>query len=275
MSAPRVLALTVAYDGTRYVGWQRQQNGTSIQGLLEDALAPLAGGASPRVVGAGRTDAGVHACGQVASCELVTSLDVESIRRALNARLPEDVRVWAVRDAGVHFHARHSAIGKTYLYYILNAESGHPMLRACAWHVPQPLDVHRMNGAVRAVVGTHDFRAFQAAGSSVSTTRRTLWTAFAEVCDRPVHPWVANGPPGGRLVTVGVAGDGFLRHMVRNLVGTLVEIGLGRRDESSLGDVLASGDRRLAGPTAPAHGLFLMSVDYRNPTGLHPPPLGE
>jgi len=267
VAAPRVLALTVAYDGTRYVGWQRQPNGTSIQGLLEEAFAPLAGGMPIRVVGAGRTDAGVHARGQVVSCEFASSLDVDSIRRALNARLPEDVRVWTVTEAGADFNARHSAVGKTYVYYILNAETGDPSLRTYAWHVPQHLDVDRMNVAARAVMGTHDFRAFQAAGSSVSTTRRTLWTARVELSDGPIDSWVTNRPPGGRLVAITFAGDGFLRHMVRNLVGTLVEIGLGRRNDSSLGGLLAAGDRRLAGPTAPAHGLFLVSVDYGGRTG--------
>ena len=265
---PRVLKIIVAYDGTRYVGWQRQRNGVSIQALLEDALTPLAHRCPVRVAGAGRTDAGVHARAQVASCSLSTTLDVDTIQRALNSRLPEDIRVSSVSEAEPGFHARFSAWRKTYSYNILNAAVVVPFLRHFVWHVPQPLDLVGMQAALLSVCGTHDFRAFQASGAKVSTTVRTVWEAsiLAQSPPRlagPHGPPLTPDPASGRLLALRFTGDGFLRHMVRNLVGTVVEIGLGRRDPPHLADALAGGDRRWAGATAPALGLVLVSVDYR------------
>jgi tRNA pseudouridine38-40 synthase len=271
----RTLKLVVAYEGTRYVGWQRQPNGVSIQGLLEKALAPLNSGQPVRLVGAGRTDAGVHARGQVASCRLPSTIDAASILRALNARLPEDVRVLEVSEATETFHARYSAVHKTYAYYVHNADIGDPLGYRFVWHVPQPLDIAAMREALTSLRGTHDFRAFQASRSRVSTTIRTLAQAELAVapwCGFPLFPSPhlvgANGvaPDGVRskatLLTFVFGGDGFLRHMVRNLVGTIVEVGLGKREPSSLARLIVCRDRRLAGATAPAQGLVLQSVEY-------------
>lgn len=246
----RTLKLTIQYDGTEYVGWQRQETGTSIQGLLEAALAPIEG--TPVVVnGAGRTDAGVHALAQVASATLTSGLDCGTLVRALNAVLPPDVRVLAIEDVPAGFHARFSATGKIYEYRIVNAPLVSPFLHRYAWHVVPPLDIDAMREAAGALLGHHDFAAFQGAGSSVATTERTL---------RRLE-WQDGGGYDLPLV-MRIEGDGFLRHMVRNVVGTLVEVGLGRWPAGCVAGILASRDRAIAGPTAPAPGLFLVRVLY-------------
>lgn len=246
----RTLKLTIQYDGTAYVGWQRQAEGTSIQALIEDALAPIERGAVT-IHGAGRTDAGVHALGQVASVRLSASLDAATLLRALNAVLPDDVRVTALDEAGEDFHARFASTGKTYEYRIVNAPFVSPFLFRYVWHVPQPLDVEAMRAAAAALEGKHDFAAFQGAGSVVHSTERTI-EAFewedARQFDRPL--------------VMRITGDGFLRHMVRNVAGTLVEVGSGRWPPRRVPEVLESRSRSRAGPTAPPHGLFLMKVRY-------------
>jgi tRNA pseudouridine38-40 synthase len=243
----RIVKLTLQYDGTEYVGWQRQANGVSIQSLLEDALAPLEG-APVTVTGAGRTDAGVHALAQVASVPLTAPLDDETLQRALNAKLPGDVRVVGAERAADDFNARFAASGKTYEYRIVNGPFLSPFERRYAWHLPHPLNVGAMQAAADALVGTHDFAAFQAAGGSVKTTERDI-TSLEVDFDSP-H------------LSIVVSANGFLRHMVRAIVGTLVEVGAGRATAAWVGEVLASRDRARAGPTAPALGLFLVSVDY-------------
>ena len=246
----RNLKLTLQYDGTNYVGWQRQAEGLSIQGLVEDALLPMAG---RRVVvhGAGRTDAGVHALGQVATASLDTDLDAATLVRALNAVLPIDVRVLSVEDVPADFHARFSAVGKAYEYRIINAPVASPFVVRYAWHVPQPLDLASMKSASESLIGQHDFAAFQAARSLVSSTVRVIQTI----------DWLEGHGHESPLV-MQMAGDGFLRHMVRTIVGTLIEVGLGRWPAARVADILASGDRARAGPTAPPHGLFLIGVEY-------------
>jgi len=246
----RNFKLTVQYDGTDYVGWQRQPNGTSIQGLLEAALQPIEG--QPVTVhGAGRTDAGVHALAQVASVQLSAGPDAATLARALNAVLPLDVRVLRVEEAPSDFHARFSATGKTYEYRIVNAPFVSAFLHRYAWQVAPPLDVAVMRQSSEALVGRHDFAAFQGAGAEVHTTERTV---------RGIE-W-QDGAGFNLPIVVRIAGDGFLRHMVRNIVGTLVEIGARRWEAGRLREALESRDRTRAGPTAPARGLFLVSVDY-------------
>ena len=246
----RTIKLTVQYDGTEYVGWQRQENGTSIQELLEDALEPIEG--SPVAVhGAGRTDAGVHALAQVATTTLSTRLDCVTLIRALNAVLPSDVRVLAAQEMPAGFHARFSATGKLYEYRIVNAPFVSPFIQRYAWHLVPPLDIDAMREAAAPLAGTHDFAAFQGAGSSIVMTERTV---------RRIE-WQDGGGYDLPLV-LRIEGDGFLRHMVRNIVGTLVEVGLGRWPAGCIPDILASRDRTFAGATAPAKGLFLVRVDY-------------
>jgi tRNA pseudouridine38-40 synthase len=243
----RTLKITLSYDGTRFVGWQRQAEGESIQGLLEDALARFEGG--PVVAqGAGRTDAGVHALGQVASARVTFSHDTATLTRALNVHLPPDVRVVSVEDAADDFHARFSAVGKTYRYRIRNAPVADPFDRAFSWHLPEPLSFDAMNRAAALLVGTHDFSAFRSVGGLLSSPVRTVTRSAWQ------HA--------GGVAIYEIAGDGFLRHMVRAIVGTLVEVGRGWRQPEELSALLAGGVRSDAGATAPPHGLYLVSVDY-------------
>jgi tRNA pseudouridine38-40 synthase len=246
----RTLKFTIQYDGTDYVGWQRQPNGISIQGVLEDALAPIEGTLTT-VHGAGRTDAGVHALGQVASATVLNTLDERTLARALNAVLPIDVRVLTIEEVEPDFHARFRARAKTYEYRIVNAPFASPFLRRYVWHVPQPLDFEAMKTAAGPLVGTHDFAGFQGTGTFQASTVRTIHALDLEDGGGFDLPFV-----------IRMTGDGFLRHMVRNIVGTLVEVGGGRWDPWHLLTVLESLDRTQAGRTAPAHGLFLTSVSY-------------
>ncbi len=257
----RTLKLTLAYEGTRFVGWQRQADGTSIQGLLEAILSDI-DGAPVAVAGAGRTDAGVHALGQVASCTLASALDADTLRKALNARLPAEVRVLAVEDVPQAFHARFSAKGKRYRYVLANGPMVSPFAARFTWQVPGRLDVTAMQQAAAHLVGTHDFSAFQSTGTDVVHAVRTVTLAeIADLTDGPPLPLPAEAVPGGRLLAFEVAANGFLRHMVRALAGTLVEVGLRHRDPD-LRALFESANRALAGPTAPAHGLWLVEVNY-------------
>lgn len=249
----RTIKLTIAYDGTGYVGWQRQASGESIQGLLEGALSRIDGRAVT-VHGAGRTDAGVHATGQVASARVERAHDEATLLRALNANLPSAVRVFDVRAMPDDFHARFSATGKTYEYRIWNGDAVPPVLRLYTWHVPQPLDAALMQRAADAIPGEHDFGAFQGAGSTTHTSVRRVTSAR----------WLTAAD--GSLVFE-IDGEGFLRYMVRSLVGTLVEIGHRRRHPAHLASLLARPDRAGVGRTAPACGLFLVRVRYAGRSG--------
>ncbi|HEX5217004.1 MAG TPA: tRNA pseudouridine(38-40) synthase TruA [Vicinamibacterales bacterium] len=256
----RTLKLTLAYDGTQYSGWQRQQNGLAIQQVVEEALAPMVArrdaesrrgaetGRGPTIAGAGRTDAGVHALGQVASVHVEFDYAPSAVQRALNIRLPEDIRVVGVVDAAPGFHAQFHARGKTYRYRIATTPIHSPFDRWFVWHAPMPRDLDAMRRAAAFCVGTHDFASFQARGTSVTDTVRTLAR-----CDVREHA--------GEIV-VEVEGDGFLRHMVRIIVGTLSEIGAGARPVESMAAMIAARDRSSAGLTAPASGLTLVSVRY-------------
>jgi tRNA pseudouridine38-40 synthase len=244
----RTFRMVLQYDGTGYVGWQRQERGESIQGLVEAALARIEGKAVT-VHGAGRTDAGVHALAQTASVRLDMQLDPSTLGRALNANLPPAIRVTAVDLAGDEFHARFDARSKTYEYRIRNAASVPPFERLYVWHVAQPLDLDAMRRAALPLVGQHDFTAFQGAGTEMHTTvRRVLAVGWQRSSDG--------------LLVFEITGEGFLRHMVRRIVGTLVEIGGGRRPESEISRLLESGPVQVVARTAPACGLFLMRVEY-------------
>jgi tRNA pseudouridine38-40 synthase len=249
----RTLKLTIQYDGTELVGWQRQTEGTSVQGLLEEALAAFEG-VPVTVHGAGRTDAGVHALAQVASVTLTATHEPHAVQRGLNAVLPAAVRIVSVEEAPSGFHARFDASGKVYEYRVVNAPLLSPFLARYAWHVPQPLDIDAMRRAARALVGRHDFAAFQGTGGIVRNTVRSIESI--ECC-------AAAGPFGNDApLVVTLTADGFLRHMVRNIVGTLVDVGVGRWDAGAVQEILASGDRARAGRTAPPQGLFLVRVQY-------------
>lgn len=243
----RTLKLTIAYDGTAFAGWQMQAHQRTVQGVLEEALDAIEG---TRVVvhAAGRTDAGVHAAGQVISITLTSAIECDALVRALNVRLDRDVRVMNAEVAPERFNARFDAREKTYHYAVYNAPVVPPPLRHFVWHVSQPLDVTSMNEAASVLVGEHDFAAFQAAGGDVITTRREI--LVSRVVSRD-----------GQVIYE-VVGTGFLRHMVRNIVGTLVDIGRGRRPVDDLARVLRSRDRAQASATAPPQGLTLVRVEY-------------
>ena len=254
--------LTLAYDGTAFVGWQRQATGTSVQGLIEDALRAL-DGRDVMVTGAGRTDAGVHALGQIAACSLARDLDPATLARALNARLPPEVRVLSAVEVGAAFHPRFSARSKTYRYRIWNGDVASPFERRYAWHLVGALDVEAMRRAARLLEGAHDFAAFQASGSGTQSTERRILSLRIE--DSTNQSSILNpqfSMMRSPLIAFEIEGEGFLRHMVRVIVGSLVEVGRGRRAPEWIGHVLVSRERAMAGPTAPPHGLFLASVNY-------------
>ncbi len=243
-----VVRLTLEYDGTRYVGWQLQPNGPSIQGEVERALEALHKGPR-RVIAAGRTDAGVHALGQVVSFPEERPLPLSAYVKGMNALLPHDVAVRAASIEPDGFDARRSALGKRYRYVVENFATRAPLTRLRAWQVFLPLDVRAMRDAAEHLVGRHDFAAFQAADCE---SRHAI---------RDVRRLDVIGQPGGRIEVV-VEATAFVKHMVRNVVGTLVEVGLGKRAAASIPALVATRDRTKAGRTAPPQGLVLEEVFY-------------
>lgn len=241
------LRLLIAFEGTAYFGWQRQAEGPTVQEVLEQAVKSITGARST-VIGAGRTDAGVHAEGMAASFRTESALPPERLRDALNSVLPRDVAVLELADAPPGFHAQFDAKGKRYEYRVWPHHVRPVFGRERLWHVKWPLDVGRMNEGAAMVVGQRDFSAFCASGSNVSHCVRTV--AAAE--------WF---PRGAELV-FGIEGDGFLYNMVRIIVGSLVDVGRGKLALDDFRAALESGDRALCGPTAPARGLCLVWVRY-------------
>ena len=244
----RNFKLTLEYDGSQYHGWQRQQGVLTIQEVLESRLEIILG--EPiRTRASGRTDAGVHARGQVVNLYSHTTLLAGEIQRGLNSLLPSDIVVLDAEEVAHAFHARFSAAGKTYEYRILNRTAPSALERHFAWHIRKPLDRAAMSACLESIVGLHDFSAFMAAGSVVTSAERRLYRATLEA-------------PDAHHLLFHFEANGFLRHMVRNLVGTLVEVGKGKLSREDFLGVLKSKDRRQAGMTAPAHGLYLASVRY-------------
>lgn len=241
------MVLWLAYNGGSFSGFQIQPGVRTVQETVEDAVARVADG-PVRVAGAGRTDAGVHALGQVVTFPWAGSVPVERLPAALNSALPPDVVVWRAATSGTDFHARFSARAKTYRYMVVIGPYQSPFWQGQALHWAGPLDVGAMAAAADAWVGTHDFSSFQVTGRPVTSAVRTVSGLQVEQA--------------GPLVTVTVSADGFLYKMVRSMVGTLLEIGRGALPPSAASTILASRSRGRAGPTAPAHGLMLWSVDY-------------
>ncbi len=256
----RNIRLTLEYDGSTFHGWQIQKNGSSVQETLSKAITAITGEQAVPA-GAGRTDAGVHALGQVAAFQTASRIPAERFADALNSVLPRSVAIVRSEEAEAGFHPRRDAVGKHYRYLVLNRHNRSGLMDGRAWHIPYELDFSRMQSAAVQLIGMHDFRAFCASGHSVKTYARTMTLA----------QWSRNGD----IVQFDIEGTGFLYNMVRILVGTMVEVGRGRHTAEEFGKILAGGDRRQAGITAPPGGLYMMSVRYGERPGaatarIHP-----
>lgn len=243
--------LTLAYDGANFAGWQRQPSARTIQGELETALARITQQPT-KCTASGRTDAGVHALGQVVSFSAETTLETRTLLKALNAELPEDLFVFEVEQVADSFHALRDAVRKRYRYVIEDGRVRDLFERKYVWHIYQHLDEGAMKAAAEPLMGTHDFTSYETLGSPRLTAVRTIYDLLVE------------RTTGGRTarVLVEVEADGFLYNMVRNIVGTLVDVGKGKQSTAWPAEVLAKCDRRAAGMTAPAQGLFLVWVEY-------------
>jgi tRNA pseudouridine38-40 synthase len=267
----RTLKFTIAYDGTKYAGWQRQVNAIGIQQVLEDEIAAIVGVHNP-LNAAGRTDAGVHAAAQVASITLDHDISCDDLLRALNARLKvadaSDIRIRSIEEMPDRWDARIFSKSKTYRYAIWNGPVPNPFFRHVVWHVPYALDLDRMQQATAPLVGEHDFVAFKGRRADAKTTvRRVLSAEIVEININTEQP-VALSPLDdaskelGRLIRFEIGGTGFLKHMVRTIVGTLVDIGRGNMEVDDMRALLESGVRAETGQTAPPQGLMLWKVQY-------------
>lgn len=249
------ILLTVAYDGTNFAGWQRQENALAVQEVLENALAELLG---REVVlrGASRTDAGVHALGQRAAffCEEMR-IPLEKLPQVLEAHLPAEISVVSAEEVAEDFNPRFHARRKTYVYKFYNAPTANPLVARYAAHVPQTLDIAAMKKAAECFIGRHDFAAFCATGGSAKTTVREIFSCAIE--------------QDGHMVSLKITGGGFLYNMVRIIAGTVLYAGLGKISAGGIPDIIAAKDRKNAGKTMPAHGLTLVEVEYFTST---PPP---
>jgi len=264
-AAGQVWKLTLAYDGTDFQGWQVQPGQSTIQGELQSALGRVTG-ENPLPQGSGRTDAGVHALAQVASIQLRAPIPADNLLRALNRTLPASIRVTEAKTVRDTFHARHSAIAKMYEYRVFPASDCSPFVARYAYCCPWPLDFAALELAAKHFEGEHDFLSFAAtdpdltqrsedAGKSNLIERGTIRTLFSSI-------WERRTSDAGDSLVYRVRGDGFLHHMVRNLVGTMMDVGRGALDAKSIPEILDARSRSAAGPTAPARGLFLASVEY-------------
>lgn len=274
-SAPQNWRLTLAYDGTDFRGWQVQPGEATIQGELQAALGRVTGEA-PLPQGSGRTDAGVHALAQVASLALCAPVPPENLLRALNRTLPGSIRVLDARHAPASFHARHSAVAKTYEYRIFRGAICPPFLARYVYQSTTPLDIAALEASACIFEGEHDFRSFAATDPDVSRRERAedaepggaqatplpLLAPGSTVRTITSSHWERRQTEGGEMLIYHVRGNGFLHHMVRNLVGTMLDVGRGHLRTADLEEILAARRRSAAGPTAPARGLFLHSVEY-------------
>jgi tRNA pseudouridine38-40 synthase len=245
----RNVKLVIAYDGRCYHGWQRQKKHTTVQGVLEDKISMMAGH-PVTLLGSGRTDAGVHAIGQVANFKTSSSISPEAFKKGLNSLLPDDIRIQNAEDVPDDFHSRYDAKSKVYKYQILLSKETDLFRRHYVWHIPWPLNLEKMKTSLSFLVGTHDFSSFRSAGSSNTNPVRDM--KLAELSE--------SGNEG--IVRLVFEANGFLRHMVRNIVGTVVDVGSGKISVDKFKDICKSGDRRMSGIKAPAQGLFLVKVRY-------------
>jgi tRNA pseudouridine38-40 synthase len=270
----RNIRLTLAYDGTRYVGWQNQPNGVSVQSVVESGICEFSG-KKASLIAAGRTDAGVHALGQVANFLTESAIPCQGFRAGLQAYLPRDVLVVDADEVPLEFHATYAAKRKRYRYIIQNCRAAHPFLHTYAHEYHAALDERAMHEAGEVLVGTHDFRAFETQHPNTASSVRTVfeltvrrlseWTAWnACVAGRAEGAGLLQScpDPAGEFVSIEVCADGFLYNMVRTIVGTLIRVGERKWDARRVREILERGERPQAGPTAPACGLYLVRVDY-------------
>ena len=241
------IGLVVAYDGTNYCGWQTQPNGITVQGVLNDTLSELLG-EKIETIGASRTDAGVHAMGNVAVFDTESRIPGDKFSFALNQRLPEDIRIQESCEVDADFHPRYADTVKTYEYNILNRRFELPTKRLYAAFCYYPMDIERMNQAAAYLVGEHDFKSFCSAGAQVQTTVRTIYAVNVTKADDMVH--------------IRITGNGFLYNMVRIIAGTLMQVGTGLMEPEQVKEILEARDRSKAGPTAVAKGLTLVEIRY-------------
>ncbi len=247
----RNIRMFIAYDGTNYLGWQVQPKGPTIQGTLEVVLSRILGH-KVRLKAAGRTDTGVHALCQVAHFLTTSERSLEVMYRAVNAMLPQDIVVWKLEEVDFKFHAQKDALKKTYIYYIYNYPVRNPLVRLSAWWVPEKLDLEAMKACLLFIIGTKDFASFRKAGTDLKSTVRTIYDAkFKRV-------------PGRRhMIAFEITGRGFMRYMVRNLVGAFVEVGRGKLTVEDFKRILEARDRSVAPPPAPSQGLVLKHIEYK------------
>ncbi|NLN15366.1 MAG: tRNA pseudouridine(38-40) synthase TruA [Tissierellia bacterium] len=243
----RNIKLTIEYEGINYSGWQAQDNALGIQEVVEKAIANLTG-ERVNLIASGRTDAKVHAKGQVANFLTNSSIPAERFKYALNTKLPEDIKVLESQEVDLDFHARFDAIKKRYRYVIYNGEMPRPLYRNFSYHVDQPLDISKMEEAAKHLIGRKDFRSFMGPRTDVFTTIREIYSVDISKKDD--------------LIEITIEGNSFLRNMVRIIVGTLVYVGLGKIKSQDIPKIIDGRDRTLAGPTAPPQGLFLEKVYY-------------
>lgn len=256
------IRLRIAYDGTKYCGWQIQNNGISVEWHIREALRTLLGN-EIEIIGASRTDAGVHALGNVAVFDTDSRIPPEKFAPALNARLPEDIRVLLSEEVAKDFHPRYCDCSKCYEYTIQVSKIAIPQMTRFSYHVHYMPDVDKMKEAAMLLEGTHDFSAFCSAGAQVKTKVRTLYGVDVEMQNLWKNTDVtAYGMEDTKLLKIRVTGSGFLYNMVRIIAGTLLEVGRGRLTQEDVKEALISGERSKAGPTAPPQGLTLVKIDY-------------
>jgi tRNA pseudouridine38-40 synthase len=254
----RYIKVLLEYDGTNYHGWQSQKSGRTIQDILKARVREITG-EDGRLTGASRTDAGVHALAQVAVFGTESLLSVEVLMRALNAKLPPDIRVLDVEETGENFHPRYRAIKKSYFYILSEDRLLSAFLQRHVWRVGTKLDTDGMEKAASLIVGEHDFSSFRASGCG---SRHPLRTVYTTDITRLAELSFMTAAIKGSFIKIRIEANAFLRHMVRNIVGTLVEVGRGKMSIETFEHVLKSCDRTKAGPTAPAHALFLEKLFY-------------
>jgi tRNA pseudouridine38-40 synthase len=249
----RNIKLIIEYDGTAYHGWQSQINATAVQDVVCSVIKELTG-EEISLTGSSRTDTGVHALGQVANFLTASRIPADKFAYAINRMLPEDIVIRKSEEADVDFHSRYSATGKRYRYLFFSSPFPSALLRYRAWHLINRLDIDAMTAGAQHFTGTHDFKAFMSTGSSVKSTVRTISDISIEINgdSSPVLP----------VLALEIAGDGFLYNMVRIIAGTLVQVGYGRIKPEDIPGIIEGSDRKKAGKTAPAHGLYLMEVYY-------------